>query len=181
MHLRIWRRVSSHLVADCKVFTVTQKLMEGENKSIDAYVIENPDWVNIIALTAEMQVVLIEQFRYGIEKVILELPGGMIDEGENAERAARRELLEETGFSAEKFILLGISNPNPAIQNNRIYHYLAINARKTSDTDFDENESISTKLVPIKETDYLIKSGKITHSLVVSAFHYFSLWQKDFS
>ncbi len=179
MHPKVWQRVLSQQIADCKVFKVSKRIVKSDEKQISVYVVENPDWVNIIALTAEQEVVLIEQFRYGIEQVILELPGGLIDKDEKAEEAAKRELAEETGYSAEKWILLGTSNPNPAIQNNRIYHYLALNAQKTSNTRFDENESIVTKLISLEQTLELIKNGKITHSLVIAAFQYFSLLRSE--
>jgi ADP-ribose pyrophosphatase len=173
--LKIWKKESSRLLADCKVFKVREDTVKSDDKKIDVYVIENPDWVNIIAVTNKQEVVLIEQFRYGIEKVILEIPGGLIDEGETPEDAAKRELAEETGFSAEKWILLGESNPNPAIQNNKIYHFLALNASKTSNVNFDENESVITRLVKLEEISGLIRKGHIKHSLVIAAFHFLSL------
>jgi ADP-ribose pyrophosphatase len=106
--------------------------------------------------------------------VNLELPGGMIDEGEEAEAAARRELLEETGFSAARFFLLGQSRPNPALQNNTIYHYLAADCEKTAAPSLDEHESVVTRTFPLDEVKDLIAGGAITHSLVVAAFYYFS-------
>ena len=174
----IWKRKSSKEVADCRVFKVREDFCEREsdNKSASFFVVESPDWANIIALTKDGEVVMIEQFRHGIEEVILEIPGGMIDDGEDVETAARRELLEETGFSSDKFILLGKSHPNPAIQNNTIYHFLALDCEKTDDTAFDEHESVSTKLVAFDEVEKLIERGNITHSLVIAAFHYLSIY-----
>jgi 8-oxo-dGTP pyrophosphatase MutT (NUDIX family) len=140
------------------------------------YVIENPDWTNVIALTRRQEVILIEQFRHGSEEVILEIPGGMIDGDESPEAAARRELLEETGYSAEEFVFLGKSRPNPAIQNNWIYHFAAVNAEKTAEVEFDEHESVFTKLCPVMRIPDLIQTGEITHSLVLAAFQYFSFY-----
>ncbi len=176
----IWKRTKSEEIANCRVFKVRMDFCERESDGAEHtfFVIENPDWVNIIALTKEKQIVLIEQFRHGISEIILELPGGMIDENEPAETAARRELLEETGFSADEFILLGKSRPNPAINNNWIYHYLALDCEKTQETAFDEHESVITKLVPLSEIEKLIKDGKITHSLVVAGFYYLNLHDK---
>lgn len=167
----IWKRRSSNQVADCRVFKVRQDFCERESDNIQHsfFVLENPDWVNVIALTKERKVVLIEQFRHGIEQNILELPGGMIDENEEPEIGARRELLEETGYSAEKFIFLGKSHPNPAIQNNWIYHYLAENCEKLDDVEFDEHESVITKLFDLDEIENLIENETITHSLVLAA------------
>lgn len=172
-----WKRNSSKQIADCRVFKVRQDFCERESDNIQHsfFVLENPDWVNVIALTKDHKVVLIEQFRHGIEQNILEIPGGMIDGNESPEKAARRELLEETGYSANEFIYLGKSRPNPAIQNNWIYHFLAPNAEKTHDTTFDEHESVLSKLVSLEEIPSLIANGVITHSLVVAAFYLLDL------
>lgn len=173
--IETWKRLSSKQIADCRVFKVREDLSENGEKKSSFFVIENPDWVNIIAITKEKDIVLIEQYRQGTEEITLELPGGMIDDEEFPEHAARRELAEETGFSAEKFIFLGKSRPNPAIQNNWIYHFAAVNAEKTHETSFDEHESVATKLVSFDEIPELIANGKITHSLVISAFYYLNL------
>jgi 8-oxo-dGTP pyrophosphatase MutT (NUDIX family) len=172
-----WKRISSKEIADCRIFKVREDLSERESdkKTSSFFVLENPDWVNIIAVTKDKKVVLIEQFRHGSGEVILEIPGGMVDENEDAESAARRELLEETGFSFGEFKLLGKSQPNPAIQNNTIHHFLALDCEKTHETEFDEHESLITKLVSLKEIKKLILKGKISHSLVLAAFAIFSL------
>ncbi len=169
-----WKRNSSKPIADCRVFRVREDFCERESDNLQGtfYVIENTDWVNVIALTKSQEVVLIEQFRHGIEEIILEIPGGMIDGDESPETAARRELLEETGFSADEFIYLGKSRPNPAIQNNWIYHFAVVDAEKVQETAFDEHESVITKLVPSTDIKNLIADGKITHSLVVAAFYF---------
>lgn len=169
-----WKRISSKEIADCRIFKVREDLCERMSDAEKAkfFVIENPDWVNIIALTKTNEIVLIEQFRHGIEKTILEIPGGMVDENEDAETAARRELLEETGFSSDEFILLGKTLPNPAIQSNTIYHYLALNCEKTREPEMDEHESVATRLVPREEIKNLIVKGEITHALVIAAFYF---------
>ena len=169
-----WKRISSREIADCRVFKVREDLCEraSDCEKSTFFVIENPDWVNVIALTKDDQVVLIEQFRQGTQEIILEIPGGMVDEDESAEASARRELLEETGFSSAEFILLGTSAPNPAIQGNTIYHFLALGCEKIAEPKFDEHESVVTKLVSRSEIKGLILDGKITHSLVVAAFYF---------
>ncbi len=172
-----WTRAETKEIADCRVFKVREDFCkrESDGAKYNFFVIESPDWANIIALTKEKSVVLIEQFRHGTQEVVLEIPGGMVDKGEQAEKAARRELIEETGYSSNEFIFLGKSRPNPAIQTNWIYHYLALNCEKTEETAFDEHESTITKLVPLAEIDNLIKGGEITHSLVVTGFYYLNL------
>ena len=178
--IEIWKRNESKEIADCRVFKVREDYCEtiGGTKKAAFFVIENPDWVNIIALTKDEQVVLIEQFRHGVEQTILEIPGGIIDGGEQPLAAAKRELLEETGYSSEKWISLGKSCPNPAIQDNTLYHYLALDAQKNGATKFDEHESVLTKTVAFSEIDNLIGSETITHSLVLAAFHKLSIYRK---
>ena len=172
-----WKRISSKDIADCRVFRVREDVCvrDSDQKESTFFVIESPDWVNIIATTKEGEVILIEQFRHGTAEIILEIPGGMIDEGEEPGAAAKRELLEETGFSSQDWVLLGKSDPNPAIQNNTVYHFLARDCAKTADTSFDQHESIATKIMPLSVVENLIAKGEITHSLVLAAFYYLSL------
>ena len=173
--LEIWKRTRSETVADCRVFKVREDFCQRDSDGAEAnfFVVENPDWVNVIALTADGEVILIEQFRHGAEEIILEIPGGMVDEGESHTVTAARELLEETGYAPREMIPLGKSQPNPAIQNNWIYHYLAMDCEIKSKTKFDAHESIAVKLVPLAEIPKLIAEGAITHSLVIAAFSFF--------
>lgn len=176
-----WRRLSSKETADCRVFKVYEHLCERETdgKQGKFFVIESPDWVNIIALTTEKEAVLIEQFRYGTEEIIVEIPGGIIDREESAEAAAKRELLEETGYTAREWVFLGKSIPNPAIQNNTVFHYLALDCEKTAETAFDEHESVTVRLTALAEIGDLIGEGVISHSLVISAFYYLNLRDRN--
>lgn len=175
-----WKILRSEEVANCRVFKVRRDLSIRQNdpdeeRAFPFYVIEAPDWCNVIALTPEKKVVLIEQYRQGIESLTLEIPGGMIDEGEAASIAAERELLEETGYLPGKMIELGRSRPNPAIQNNWVYHFLAIDCEKVREAEFDSTEHVVTRLYDIDAVGGLIENGEITHSLVFAAFLRF--WQ----
>jgi len=169
-----WRRESSKQIADCRVFTVREDacLREGNGQQATFFVVESPTWVNVIALTQSREVVLIKQFRHGIETTIIEIPGGMVDPGEKPLDAAKRELVEETGYTSDSWTFLGKSHPNPAIQNNEIFHYLAIDCERTGNIHFDDHESITTDLVPLDGVRRMIADGKISHSLVVAAFYY---------
>lgn len=177
----IWKKKSSKEIADCRVFKVREDFCERESdkKESTFFVIENPDWVNIIAVTKDDEVVMIEQFRHGTEEIILEIPGGMVDAGEDIERAARRELLEETGYSSENFVYLGKSRPNPALQNNTIHHFLARDAEKNGETNFDEHESVVTRLLPLSDVAKLTLDGKITHSLAIAGFYYLEAYESQ--
>lgn len=178
--VKTWKRKNSKEIADCRVFKVREDFCErdGDGKEASFFVLENPDWINIIALTKDEQVILIEQFRHGTREITLEIPSGMVDEDEKPKATAKRELSEETGFSSGNIVLIGKSKPNPAIQGNEMFHFLAVDCEKTGETDFDEHESIVTKLFPLEKVDELIETGKITHSLAIAAFRYFSIYNK---
>lgn len=143
-----------------------------DDRKANFFVIENPDWVNVVAVAKSGQAILIEQFRHGSESLILEIPGGMVDDGERSEAAAKRELLEETGYSSKRWIFLGATHPNPAIQNNRIHHFLALDAERTQDVNFDDHESIKTRLVPLRDLEELVHNGEITHALAITALYF---------
>lgn len=172
-----WKRIRSESVADCRVFNVRRDFSRRDSDSKEAtfFVVENPDWVNVIPVTKTGEVILIEQFRHGAEEIVLEIPGGMVDEGESHTVTAARELLEETGYAPAEIVPLGKSRPNPAIQNNWIYHYLALDCEKTGETSFDEHESITVRFSPLADIPKMIAGGEITHSLVIAAFYLFNL------
>lgn len=176
-----WRRAGSERVADCRVFKVRRDLAinprNGEQHNF--YCIESVDWVNIIPLTERNEVVMIEQYRHGSDEVILEIPGGMVDEGETPADSAARELLEETGYVAREMKQLGRVRPNPAIQNNWLYSFVAHAAVKEREPAFDSSEWTVVKLIPLDDIPELIARGVITHALVVAAFHWLSLYHRD--
>ena len=175
-----WERVASEQVADCRVFRVRRdrSLDPRGGGEHDFYCIEAADWINIIPLTSQDEVVMIEQYRHGSGEVTLEIPGGMVDEGERAEGAAPRELLEETGYRASEVLLLGRTRPNPAIQNNWLYSFLARNVRFEQEPVFDGTEMTRVRLVPLADVPSLIAQGAITHALVVAAFHWLSIYRQ---
>lgn len=129
------------------------------------------DWVHVVALTSDGQVVMVRQYRAGIDAATLEIPGGMVDPGETPETAARRELEEETGFRAARWTLLGVSHPNPALQSNRLHSFLALDCERVKSPNLDPGEDIRVELVPRGRLPELVRSGDITHALVLVSFH----------
>jgi ADP-ribose pyrophosphatase len=174
---RPWARGSSEELADCRVFKVRRDISADprDGRAHDFYVIEAPDWVNVIPLTDDGRVVLIELYRHGTGEISLEIPGGMIDPDESAADAAARELLEETGYEAREVLLLGRTRPNPAIQDNRLHAFLARGVRRRCGPSNAGTEQTVVRLFALDRIPSLISEGKITHALVVTAFHLLGL------
>ena len=138
-----------------------------------AFTLRGSDWCNVIALTPKGEIVLVWQYRFGSDALSLEIPGGVIDTSEAPEHAALRELREETGYEADRAELLLVVEPNPALQNNRCYTFVARDARPTAATRLDPMEEIETALLPSSRVADLLDSGQVTHALVQGALEAF--------
>jgi 8-oxo-dGTP pyrophosphatase MutT (NUDIX family) len=141
----------------------------------DFWVIEFPPWVNVIPLTPEGEVVMIRQYRHGIRSITLEIPGGVVEEGDSLQQAAIRELMEETGYRSNEWTLLGTTHPNPAIQNNECATFLANNVVLDGPPQPDDMEDIEVVRVPLAEVPRMLRTGAISHSIMVAAFCRFFL------
>ena len=151
------------------------------NKTFDRLVLESVDWVNVVALDTEGRSVMIRQYRFGVGYTTLETPGGMVDPGENSFEAARRELLEETGFVAQDWQYLGAVEPNPAFHNHLCHHWLALDVRRDADQDLGDGESIAVELMTPDEVRAAVASGELKHALALSALaRVMPLWPLPF-
>jgi ADP-ribose pyrophosphatase len=174
-----WTKNSSETVYDARIFKLKKAIFrrdEGRGKSSFAhpfYYLDSCDWVNIVPVTPDLKVVLIRQFRAGLNDIVLETPGGMVEAEDRAPvDAARRELLEETGYGSDDIEAIGRSFPNPAILNNATWFFVAHNARTIASQNPDPGEDIEIEVVDLAHIDGLIDSGQISHALVLNAFDF---------
>lgn len=179
--IKPWQVLGSRPVGDFRIFTIRsdRRVSPRTNEEHDFYIIDCVNWVNVIALTAERHLVMIEQYRHGSNSIELEIPGGMIDPADSDPVAAGvRELREETGYEGEKARIIGKVFPNPAIMSNTCYTVLVENCRCVCPVQLDHGEDLATRLLPASDIPCLVAEGRIQHSLVVVALYYFDLLQR---
>ena len=168
---RPWPRLNSRQGTDYRIFRSRYDSLTNPRtgESMDRVVLEAPDWVNVTALTPEGRVVIVKQFRFGTSKTTIEIPGGMVDPGEDPMDAGKRELLEETGFTSERWSSLGSVAPNPAFLDNRCHHFLAEDAIQVAAPAPDGGEDIVVTTMSPAEIARGIAAGEIDHALVLTA------------
>ena len=164
-----------HLRADPPSQDAQEGGMRSESDERIAILVDGPDWINVIPILPDGQVLFVRQWRYGVAAETLEIPGGMSDEGEEPLEAAERELLEETGYKAARWTQLGELDPNPAYQTNRIVTFLAEGLEQMGAPEGDGEEEITLDTAPLDQVPTMIADGQIRHTLVVAAFYLLGL------
>ena len=180
--IKPWAKLNSKPLANFRIFTVRsdEKVSPRTGLPHDFFILDCVNWVNVVAVTPDRQLVMIEQFRHGTNTVELEIPGGTMDAQDGSPLAAGlRELREETGYEAGQSQLLGQIFSNPAIMSNTCFTVLAQDCRLLHPTQLDSGEDLLTRLVPVSEIPDLVRTGKIRHSLVVVALYHFDLWERQ--
>jgi len=169
-----WQRSQQKVIADCRIFTVNecQAASPLTGKEHAFYFLETADWVNIVPMTEAGEIVCIRQYRHGSESLTIEIPGGMVDPGEQPGIAAARECLEETGYDVSEIESLGVLNPNPAIQANKLYTYLGRGAELVREIQNTQTEQTEVVLLSIDRVKEMLLAGEIDHALVAA-----TLWR----
>jgi len=167
-----WRTLQHGDVHDYTILRIREDQVEDPHgRRYPRVRIDCPDWVTIVAFTTAGDAVMVRQYRAGIDADTLEIPGGVVDPGETPEMAARRELEEETGFRARRWVFLGVSHPNPALQSNRHHSFLALDCERVHAPRLDAGEDIRVELVPRARVPELVREGAISHALVLVSLY----------
>ena len=141
----------------------------------DFFKLEFAPWVNIVACTDKKEIILIRQYRFGTDRVELEIPGGAVNDDETPLEAGLRELLEETGYAGQNARIIGKVCPNPAIQDNFCYTVLVENVHQVAKPHLDEMEDIEVLTLP-EEADFdFIRDGNISHGLVQNGLMFYAM------
>ena len=174
-----WQRTRSAEVMDLKIFTVRYDWLENprNGRQSRATILETPDWVDMVPITPEGKIVVVDQYRFGVAAVTTEIPAGIIEAGETPLAAARRELLEETGYTSSEWVDLGWVEPNSSFQDNRCHQLLARDVRLTRSPELDEGEMIAVRVLSLDEVRQEIAAGRVRNSLALLALSkVFNIW-----
>ena len=168
-----WKMLSSEYVYTDRWFKARADSCEFPDGRIikPYYVVELPDWCNTVIVTPEERIILVRQYRYPADKTTYELPGGVIEKGEEPIDAAKREMEEETGYVSDDVTFLMELSPNPAINNNTAYFFLARNAVLTGKTGFDPFEDMDTVSFSKEEIREMINENKIQHGVQIGPLY----------
>ncbi len=173
-----WIDQKLEVLNNCGIFTVTKVQRKSAlNETGDFVVLDTPDWVNVISRTRDKNGIdcflMVRQFRHGTGKITCEFPAGAIEKGESPEEAAERELREETGFTAEKYTVIGNVCPNPAFMNNRVYTVIAENIKQTHSQNFDRHEYVEIEYIPAEKAARLMGTNEYDNGVMLMALFFY--------
>lgn len=135
------------------------------------YVLEFPNWCNVLVVTEDEKIVMVRQYRHAAQQTTLEMPGGVIDKGETAEEAAVREIREETGYAVGELHFLYKTSPNPATNNNTAHLFLATGCKKLHSQHFDPFEEMDVVLLEKEQLLAMVRNSEIIHGVQIGAIY----------
>lgn len=174
--LEEWKLIKSEQLFESAPFNLLQKdyINPNSKREFNAFVLDIRDWSNVIARNEVGNILLIRQYRFGTDKVELEIPGGYIELNESPRDAAIRELKEETGYNVKEIKQIGVVAANPAIMNNKCFTFLA-EISDQGEVNFDPDEIIETEFYPPKQVKDFIINGEFRNAYCVGAFLWYLL------
>ncbi|MDA3939969.1 MAG: NUDIX hydrolase [Spirochaetia bacterium] len=177
----LWTENTRKILNNCRIFDLYQVEKRSPLGEVGSFfLLDAPDWITVIPLITDKNGIncflMVEQYRHGSDEITLEFPAGMIDEGELPLNAAKRELLEETGYASGDLIEIGSVSPNPAFMNNIIYTYIAKDLVSTGKQNLDSDEFIHFHLIPCIEVIEKMGTGRYSNGVMMMALAYYQRW-----
>ncbi len=170
---RKWHLESQKDFSKCAVFDIKQQeFSHPDGRKGSFYVSKTRDWVQVLALTKDEKIILVKQYRFGVQDFSIEPAGGVMDEGEDPIVAGVRELREETGYVGKDPIIIGKVSSNPAILDNYSHFVLVRDCEKVCEIDLDENEDVEYMLCTMQELDKLVLEGRVHHSISLASLYF---------
>ena len=180
MSIEIEKKRQSREIYNGKIIHVQIDEVTIAGKKAEREIVNHPGAAAIIAVTDKKEILFVKQYRYAIGQVLLEIPAGKRDAGEEPETCALRELEEETGYTGGTWEELMVVSPNPSIMNNLCYCFLARGVRLTSPTHFDKTEDIESFLRTKQQTYEMLLQGEFKQAMIAAPlWKYFTLYCKD--
>lgn len=163
-----WKVINSEIVSKNNYFVLSSEKVKLPNDIIidDYYKLKTFDWVNVIAITPTGKIIIERQYRHAYGKYVYEICSGMVEDGETPLEAAKRELLEETGFSGDKWIPFGISSPDPSLMTNKSYCFLALGVTNVSKPVLEQTEFLEVIPMDLKQVEELLRSDQIVEGVM---------------
>ena len=167
-----WKLLGSECLREYRTLRVNEDKYQFQPTGAETgfVVCDSADWVLVIPITEDGEVVFVRQFRHAYREVVLEVPGGVMDPGESPAETAARELLEETGYTSQSIEMFDPLLPNPALNNAHCHFAVATGCQRTQTQQLDPFESIEVELRPLATVDQMIRNRELRHALCIAAF-----------